>query len=135
MTEQDKLITFVGDVRQKLFKNEFYTQDKLDDLLNIISGEEGYMGGYISSHAVDYDNKVIQIQFRKNYMKKFDDDKYNSMAFYNAIDLAMDKFFSNYKTSIYSLLEIKDVLKFFNLPKNLFYHIGRIGENTVIINL
>jgi hypothetical protein len=135
MKPQDDIIIFTGEVRQKLYKNEFYSKDKLDTLLDIIKNEKGNISSYISSYSIDYTNKSIQIQFRKAFMKKFAENRYNSAMFYNAIDPAMKKFFARYKSSIYSMMNIEDVLKFYSLPENLFYLISRIDENTVIITL
>lgn len=134
MRPQDELITFAGEVRQKLCKSEFYSHDKLDTLLEIIGSEKG-MSSYVSTCSIDYVNKTIQIQFRKSFLKKLNEESYSSMAFYSVIDVSMCKFFERYKTSIYSNMNVDDVLKFFSLPKNLFYFINRIGENTVIITL
>jgi hypothetical protein len=135
MRPQDEIITFTGEVRKKLCKSQFYSVDKLDSLLEIIKNEKGNISSYISSYSIDYTNKTLQIQFRKAFMKKFEDDRYNSIVFYEAIDAAMKKFFERYKTHIYSIMEVEDVLKFYRLPENLFYYISRIGENTVIITL
>jgi len=135
MKSQEELIIFAGDVRHKLCKNEFYSPDKLDTLLDIIKTEKGDVSNYISSYNIDYTNKTIQIQFRKAFMKKIDGNAYNSMTFYSIIDAIMKKFYNQYKTSIYSLMHVEDVIKFFSLPANLFYYIGRIGENTILINL
>jgi len=135
MRQQDEIITFAGDVRQKLCKSQFYSTDKLDTLLEIIRNEKGNISSYISSYSIDYVNKSIQIQFRKAFMKKFEGDRYNSIVFYEAIDAAMKKFFDRYKTDIYSHMSMEEVLKFYSLPENLFYYISRIGENTVIITL
>jgi hypothetical protein len=135
MKTQDEIIIFAGEVRKKFCKNSFYSPDKLDTLLEIIKNEKGNISSYISSHSIDYINKTIQIQFRKAFIKKFGDDKYNSIVFYSAIDPAMKKFFNRYKTDIYSSMNMEDVMKFYGLPENLFYYISRIDENTVIIAL
>lgn len=135
MKPQDETIMFVGEVRQKLFKNQFYSKDKLDTLLDMIKTERGDLSNYISSHEIDYNNKIIQLQFRKIFITKYEEDSCNALAFYNIMNTVMNKFFDTYRSEVYSMMHVSDVIKFYTLPISLFYLISRLKDNTIMIRL
>ena len=111
--DSNEILIFAGKAREILYKNDFYTSDRLNDLLEVIKNERGVLSSYISSYSIDYDKKIIQIQFRKAFIKKFDEGKYDSITFYDVIDPCLDKLFKKFKTEIYSYFPLEDVLNFY----------------------
>ena len=121
---------FSGQVREKLYKNKFYSEDRLGRLLEIF--ESSPMSSYISSHSIDTQNNLIRLNMRQKFLDKFEDRQNNSIEFYDTINFGMDIFFKEYRSMICSILGNSDSLQFYSSNKSMFYYIQRI-ENCIII--
>lgn len=125
----DRLI-FSGQVREKLCKNKFYSEDKLGRLMQIF--ESSQMSSYISSYSIDNTNNLIRLNMRQKFLDKFDERQYNSMDFYDTINFGMNIFYKEFRSMICSILGNNDSLQFYAANKSMFYFIQRI-ENCIII--
>lgn len=127
-------LKFSGEIKRALCKNDFYSKDKLDRLLEIIN-TSSRLNSYVSSSNINYDTKTIQLNIRKAYMKKFKDNRYDSLYFYGPINECMNKLFKEYYNDIYSIIGPTNIITFFKIEPSFYYLLSRIGENSLIISL
>lgn len=133
MQDLDNL-QFSGKVKRALCKNDFYSKEKLDNLLDIIN-TSSKLNSYVSSSNINYETKTIQLNIRKAYMKKFKDNKYNSLYFYGPINECIYKLYRNYYNDIYSIVGPANIIRVFQIDIGFYYVLSRIGENSLIISL
>ena len=133
MQDLDNL-QFSGKVKRALCKNDFYSKEKLDKLLDIIN-TSSKLNSYVSSSNINYETKTIQLNIRKAYMKKFKDNKYNSLYFYSPINECIYKLYRNYYNDIYSIVGPANIIRVFQIDIGFYYVLSRIGENSLIISL
>ena len=136
MIKEDKIdeLKFSGEIKRLLCKNDFYSPVRLNKLLDIIN-TSSKLNSYVSSSNINYETKTIQLNIRKAYMKKFKDNRYNSLFFYEPINECMDQLYHEYFNDIYSIIGGENLLTFFALDSSLYYMLSRIGENSLIISL
>jgi hypothetical protein len=136
MIKEDKIdeLKFSGEIKRLLCKNDFYSPVRLNKLLDIIN-TSSKLNSYVSSSNINYETKTIQLNIRKAYMKKFKDNRYNSLFFYEPINECMDQLYHEYFNDIYSIIGGENLLTFFSLDSSLYYVLSRIGENSLIISL
>lgn len=122
-----------GKIRELLYEANFYTEEKINDLLNIIYNS--YLKSYISTSHYNYNEKSIQLNMRKTFMCKFEGEQNNSLAFYNIMNECIKEFLTKYKPEVMSIIGNENIDIINSSSISLLYYIARIGENTIIISL
>lgn len=128
MKDNTDFITNCGNIINKLHFHNFYTNDKIDMLKNILMEN---FNNNITSYRIDYENFNVQLQLRQKYIKNFSD---NTLLLYNEIENIMNNFFSHYNNELISIIGKKD---YNSLIQNsfMYYRIFRYSKTTFIINL
>ena len=118
-------------IKNNLIEQDFFSQDKMQRLIDIMR-EENRLDGYVSTFmALD---GYIRITLRKTYFKKFN-NSFDPLDFYPVIDNCLMELLNENNSSLEKLFE-NDKTCINKLKDNisLFYTISRPDENSIIIN-
>ena len=134
MTNQEQ-IKFGNDTRQILCRSGFYSEEKLQDLLNMFLNDQSFANS-ISTYDIDATHLNIRLQIRKAYLANTGDGL-NSLNFYEDqnIKRIMINFYLKRKIEIFNLLGMETASTFFDERYvNMYYFITRYGDNALMIN-
>lgn len=118
-------------IKSDLTENKFFSQDKMQRLIDIMR-EENRLDGYVSTFmALD---GYIRITLRKTYFKKFN-NSFDPLDFYPVIDNCLMELLNENDSELEAIFE--DDKRCIDKIKNnlsLYYSISRPDENSIIIN-
>lgn len=119
------------DFRTKMILSNFFTEDKMARLLEIIK-EENNMNTYVSTEYVG--NGMIRMSLRQNYFKKFNYSA-DPMDYYRIINNGVERLIDEYLPEVMNICE-EDIGIINQIRGNasLLYTITRPAAGVIVIS-
>ena len=119
------------DIRNKMILSDFFTEDKMRRLLDIIK-EENNMTNYISTEYIG--DRMIRMSLRQNYFKKFNYST-DPLDYYRIVTVAIDRWIDEYLPEITNLF-MDDISCINQIRENssLLYNIIRPAAGIIVIS-
>ena len=119
------------DIRNKMILSDFFTEDKMRRLLDIIK-EENNMTNYISTEYIG--DRMIRMSLRQNYFKKFNYST-DPLDYYRIVTVAIERWIDEYLPEITNLF-MDDISCINQIRENssLLYNIIRPAAGIIVIS-
>ena len=119
------------DIRNKMILSDFFTEDKMRRLLDIIK-EENNMTNYISTEYIG--DRMIRMSLRQNYFKKFNYST-DPLDYYRIVTVAIERWIDEYLPEITHLF-MDDISCINQIRENssLLYNIIRPAAGIIVIS-
>ena len=119
------------DIRNKMILSDFFTEDKMRRLLDIIK-EENNMTNYVSTEYIG--DRMIRMSLRQNYFKKFNYST-DPLDYYRIVTVAIERWIDEYLPEITNLF-IDDISCINQIRENssLLYNIIRPAAGIIVIS-
>lgn len=129
--ESNNKIKSCIDIRNKMILNNFFTEDKMARLLEIIK-EENNMTTYVSTEYIG--NSMIRMSLRQNYFKKFN-YSIDPMDYYRIINNGVERLIDEYLPEVMRIFE-DDIGCINQIRRNasLLYTITRPAAGIIVIS-
>lgn len=123
------VIMSAGTIRELLCKHGFYTEMKLNQLVDIIKADPVFANG-LSSYSISPDLRFIELRFRNAFVKKQDDMDFYQNHHLNEI---ICNWYKLYQHEISSIISDKANMIYHSDRSIMYYYISKY-QNTVIVN-
>lgn len=119
------------DIRNKMILSDFFTEDKMRRLLDIIK-EENNMTNYVSTEYIG--DRMIRMSLRQNYFKKFNYST-DPLDYYRIVTVAIERWIDEYLPEITNLF-MDDISCINQIRENssLLYNIIRPAAGIIVIS-
>ena len=123
------IITDSGTIREMLCKHGFYTEMKLNNLIDIIRNDSIFCNG-LSTYSINPDHRFIELRFRNAFVKKNEDMEFYQNEHLNNL---IFEWYKQYMPEISSILENRTIMAYNHNQAIMYYYLSKY-QNTIVVN-